>query len=644
MGKIIYFDYAALIVLSMLIISTFVRGMTKGRRNRCFLLLLFTSALSVLTDIVTVGLDRTGVGYETTKYIFNTLYLFFHGITTPVYIAYLVAQTDTWHRMNRSLALRLALSLPILLISALLFLNPFCHVMFYLDENGVYIRGPFFLLLYLVAGFYIVFGTVYLFRYRSLFSTGRFLSMLLIFPLGLIAAVIQFFFPQYIIEMFMNSVGILFISMLIQRPEEIIDIVTGLKKHSAYVTDIRQTFTNGKPIEIIMVNIANYRSLSDMLGYDNLSEMLHKIAVQLESLNRSRGLEGELYYLGLGKFRIVVSEKYFPLVRGTAEIINTELKKEFSLKKMELNLVSHVCIARCPEDIDNVDSLLFFGDCLNEEAYTGEVRYVSDLYNKEYYDVMKDMDGILERALSDRRFSVYYQPIYSISEKRFHSAEALLRLYDEKYGFISPELFIPAAEKNGTIHKIGAYVLEEVCRFIASEEFQTLKIDYIEINLSVAQCMQNNLSSEVLSVLRKYKIMPDQINLEITETAASYSQNTMIENLNALNAAGISFSLDDFGTGYSNMRRIASLPLYIVKLDKSFTRMDENPKLLVILENTIRMIKEMNMKIVVEGIESEDAARQFSNLQCDYIQGYYYSKPLPKEEFISFINQSLATV
>lgn len=110
-----------------------------------------------------------------------------------------------------------------------------------------------------------------------------------------------------------------------------------------------------------------------------------------------------------------------------------------------------------------------------------------------------------------------------------------------------------------------------------------------------------------------------------------------MDNINALNKAGISFSLDDFGTGYSNMRRIVSLPLSIVKLDKSFTNVRENPKLLIVLENTIHMIKDMHMKIVVEGVETENMVKMFSGLECEYIQGYYYSKPLPQKDFVEFI-------
>jgi EAL domain-containing protein (putative c-di-GMP-specific phosphodiesterase class I) len=251
------------------------------------------------------------------------------------------------------------------------------------------------------------------------------------------------------------------------------------------------------------------------------------------------------------------------------------------------------------------------------------------------------LDGIIESALAEHKFMVYYQPIYSVKEKRFNSAEALVRLYDDKYGFISPEIFIRAAERSGAIHKIGAFVLEEVCRFIASEEFQGLGLEYIEVNLSVVQCIQSGLAGEVMDTLRRYDVSPDKINLEITETAISYSQNILMENLDALTQAGIKFSLDDFGTGYSNVRRIASLPFHLIKLDKTFTDAEHNPKLLIVLKNTIRMIKDMNMEIVVEGIENRKLVEQFAALECEYIQGYYYSKPIPRDEFVTFVRNAM---
>jgi EAL domain-containing protein (putative c-di-GMP-specific phosphodiesterase class I) len=304
---------------------------------------------------------------------------------------------------------------------------------------------------------------------------------------------------------------------------------------------------------------------------------------------------------------------------------------------MDINLVPYICIARCPEDITDFEMLIAYGLDFQNRQYTGDVFYAADTIKKERYDILLNIDSIIDEAFANRNFSVYYQPIYSINEQRFTSAEALLRLKNDKYGFISPELFIPAAENNGTIHKIGEFVFDEVCKFITSADFERLGLQYIEVNLSVVQCMQKGLADDLINTLKKYNISPDKINLEITETAAAYSQQIMDDNIKALTDAGIKLSLDDFGTGYSNMKRIASLPLHIVKLDKTFTDIEDNQNLTIVLKNTIRMIKDMNMKIVVEGVETEDLVKKFSDYKCDYIQGYYFSKPIPKEDFIAFV-------
>ena len=250
---------------------------------------------------------------------------------------------------------------------------------------------------------------------------------------------------------------------------------------------------------------------------------------------------------------------------------------------------------------------------------------------------MRDMDMILENAVSADEFEIYYQPIFSLREERFTSAEALIRLKTEKYGYISPEIFIPAAEKSGSIHRIGQIVMEKVCEFIGSEQFAQLGLDYIEINLSPAQCMEDNLAKKLIEIMKKNNVLPDQVNFEITETASGEIQNTIMKNIRTLHSAGISLSLDDFGTGYSNMTRIAALPFRIIKLDKTFTRIDSNPNMVIVLENVIKMIKALNMKIVVEGIETKELVEKFRKLDCEYIQGFYYSKPLPKEKFVEFM-------
>ncbi len=153
----------------------------------------------------------------------------------------------------------------------------------------------------------------------------------------------------------------------------------------------------------------------------------------------------------------------------------------------------------------------------------------------------------------------------------------------------------------------------------------------------MAQCMRADLADKILATIQKYQVNPDHINLEITETAISYSQKAMADNLTKLSAAGFSFSLDDYGTGYSNMKRLISLPLKLVKLDKSLVDEQSNPKMWLFLQNTVKMLKDMEMEIVVEGIETTEMVEAFSRLDCDFIQGYFFSKPISRDHFVAFI-------
>ena len=641
MEKLLYFDLCAFFILIILIVSILFRNMYDGRVNRLFFALLILSLITTGADIFSIVLDNLGAGNIVLKYIIHSTYLLTHSFATPLYIIYIITLSDTWHIVRKNIILPILLFIPFTVICILIAGNFFVHKLFYFNADDAYTRGPLFAALYIVAAIYFVFGLVYLMYYRKLFSPKTYSSLIAVFPLMLFATSFQMVRPAVIIEMFTNSISLLYICMMIQRPEEIFDMDTGLQNMSSYVSDINRAVMTKKRNKIIMINVTNYEVLRKMMGYENSIALLRTISELLRSLNAELLLNSDLYYLGAGKFRVVLNTSSFGKVSEAAEKINAAMKPNISINQMEINLITCVCIINFPEDIKDAESLITFGNELNGRFYTGNVLLASELYQQSRYEIMKDIDHIIEHALIHREFEVYYQPIYSVPEKGFTSAEALLRLHMQDGTFISPDIFIPAAEKSGAIHKIGQFVLEEVCDFIASDAFKKLHLNYIEVNLSVTQCMQSDLAGDILSTIQKYEIDPSQLNLEITETAASYSQNTMMDNLNTLSDAGIGLSLDDFGTGYSNMMRIASLPLRIVKLDKTFAEISDNTNMSVVLENTIRMIKEMNMQIVVEGIETKQLVEKFSNLNCEYIQGYYYSKPIPKEQLIAFLSAHL---
>lgn len=638
--KNLYFDYSAFVILALLILSTILRRMLKGKANIYFFGLIVIAFLTTVFDIWAVMLDNMHSINLDLKYFAHMGYLVMHSITMPFYVLYLAVLTDTVHIIRKKRILYLCSIVPLAVSIMSIIANIWTDGIFYFDSNDDYTRGKYMFILYVCAGIYMVYGLIYLIYFRKQLSKRHIVSLLCVYPAIISTIIVQLIKPYCLLEMFGLAVSLLFISLMVHRPEDTLDVVTGLYKLTAYMHDIKRSIINNKDIRIIMINVTNYPTIRGLLGYNKNLIIMRKIATKLDSLNKNYRLKAELYNLERGKFRVVVDKKHFDKVEEVAALINDIMKQKFIINHMSFNLVTQICIIDCPKDIHDVDALMAFGDLLSTVPYTGNVRKASELLTSMHYGIMQDMNSIIEEAFSNDGFAVYYQPIYSVQDKRFSSAEALLRLKNEKYGFISPEIFIPAAERSGMIHRIGDFVLEEVCKFIASDDFKSLNLDYIEVNLSVLQCMQSNLVEHIINILEKHGVRPEQINLEITETAASVSQQALNDNINALTDAGIKFSLDDFGTGYSNMQRVASLPLDIVKLDKSFTALKDNPKLGIVLRNTINMIKDMDMKIVVEGIETKEMVDNFSDMKCEYIQGFYFSKPVPRDEFVKFIREN----
>lgn len=640
MEKFSYFDYCAIVIILILIVSTIYRGMTKSRMHRMYLTQLFVAFFATMADICAVWFDRIGPGNIYWKYVFHTAYLWLHNLSTPMYVLFLMMMAGVDYKLQTRH--KVMFSLPFGIMFFALILNNFNRKVFYLDEVDAYTRGPWFFILYATTAVYIVAGFYILIRFRKRMNRDQFFCLFMMFPILIAAMLIQLVLPKFLFEMLASALVMLLFSTMVVRPEDFIDTDTGLGKKSAYVKDMDRALTSGNIMRIIMINITNYNAIHRMLGYITMQGFVKQLAEQLDAFNQEQKLGAELYYLGAGKFRFSFDKRLYDRAEGAAKKLNEMLQQDMEFKGMEISLVAVVCLGDCPEVISDVPALMAFGEELTEKYYNGQVLYSKDVYNRERYEILSDMDSIIEDAIANRKFQVYYQPIYSLKEKRFNSAEALLRLIDDKHGFISPELFIPEAEKNGSIHRIGAYVMEEVCKFIASDEYKKLGLDYIEVNLSVVQCMRADLSEEIISIMEKYSVKPGQVNLEITETAASFSQNTMMDNIEKLTQYGIPFSLDDYGTGYSNVKRIATMPLDIVKLDKSFINVGNNERLRIVLENTIRMIKAMNLKIVVEGVETKELVEMFDEFECEYIQGYYFSKPLPKKDFVQFVESKLA--
>lgn len=255
-----------------------------------------------------------------------------------------------------------------------------------------------------------------------------------------------------------------------------------------------------------------------------------------------------------------------------------------------------------------------------------------------------DIYKILKKAVLNRSFKVFYQPIFNSNTKCKNGAEALVRLDDLSIGFISPEEFIPIAEKHGLIFDIDKFVFEEVTLFIKKYGTE-LKLDYIDVNLSHNEISNKIFVEDLITIINENKVSSDTIRFEITETSSSGDDIIVNENMIKLKNLGFKFSLDDYGSGYASLDYLTKFDFDLVKIDKSILwGLLENPNKFVLFDNVVKLIRNLKKEIVVEGVESLDHVKLLNKLNIKLMQGYYYSRPLAEEDFILYLEEVNANV
>ena len=314
---------------------------------------------------------------------------------------------------------------------------------------------------------------------------------------------------------------------------------------------------------------------------------------------------------------------------------------------IDLRLNTQIDVIECPKFASTPDEIIsllnYLSTTENISSVSGGIHLIDSALIDENTR-QETLDGILKDAMENDGFEMFYQPIFNLETGRFESAEALVRLKDrETLGFVSPEEFIPLAEKKGYIRRIGAVIFEKVCRFYSEKGLQDKGIHYIEVNVSAIQGIDPSLPDMLDSIMKRYNVPPEAINLEITETAAVETGAALIDNMKRLRDIGSSFSMDDFGTGYSNLSQMSEVEYELIKLDKSliwpcFDLQKDRDRAMRVLECVAELVHGLGYHIVAEGIETEEMVELMRSLHVKYLQGYFYSKPIAGEEFVRFLD------
>ena len=248
----------------------------------------------------------------------------------------------------------------------------------------------------------------------------------------------------------------------------------------------------------------------------------------------------------------------------------------------------------------------------------------------------------MEDAIRNRDFVVFYQPKFDIQTKepRLRSAEALIRWKHPELGMISPGAFIPLFESNGLIQKLDRFVWEEAAGQIRKWKEQYGISVPVSVNVSRIDIYDPELENRLSALVKSNELSPNELMLEITESAYADNANGLIEVVNHLRDNGFKIEMDDFGSGYSSLNMLTTIPIDVLKLDMKFVRnMHKDEKSLKLVELIVDIAKFFNVPLVAEGVEDESQLTTLKEMGCDIVQGYYFSKPVPAEEFVKFIEE-----
>ena len=598
-----------------------------------FLWSLGVSMVCIVLDIaVAFTAISFGEGSADSVFLLALLRVYGIGMICVTYFGMVYALTDLFNEAEYKKTVRRIGVIALLEAVIILFLPS--GVAF---ENGhPYVIGFGATATYIFALAFVVATIYYVIRYGKLISRRRRVAVISWMSLWFLAAVIQLFVHSIQLVGFACALGMMTLFFTLENPQSNIDRQFGCFHSHAMMAYLNQCFERKVPLSILLISMSGYQ----VEGMEN--ETINNSLLELILFMENR--KGVRVFKSVEQELIVIFEDPTEMTLLFQQIQDTYYVDQYYQydENNELTVFPRTLFVLIPnslilEDAKEILRLYQHIKAENRDNNNSQVCYV----DQEILDRLRERENIRQtiiHAIREDRVEVFFQPIYSTVEKRFVTAEALVRIRDKDGGFISPGRFITVAEDSGMILKLGERIFEKTCQFVAEYDIESLGMRYVEVNLSVIQCERRDLADRFISIMQKYKVDPWLINLEITETGSVQSKMYLMKNMKKLIDYGVSFSLDDFGNGQSNLDYMIDMPISIVKLDMNMTAVYfKDLKARFVVLATIRMAHEMDLMIVAEGIETEEQLKEMEDQGIDFIQGYYFSKPLPQEKFIEFI-------
>lgn len=624
------FDYTlpSLIFLLFFIIFYFLKPVLLTQSNRCFLSLIVFEALGFFITFISSYIDNTQNDYSLTfLYLLNNLYYIFYiarYFIISLFFAFLFNV-----KINKNIP-TIITAIIVFSVVLLVIFTPIKELIYSLTPDGKYRPGTKFELIYFANTATLLLDTYYIIKYHKKLNTKEIISSIFTILILIACGIIDIFYQYYLTSDMFFLFVILTLFLAFENPDIYIDKKTGLYNVQAFSYVIQEYLIRKRKYSIMTFMIQNYQEKKQIYGSKRMDLALKEIGKFYLSLFHGK----KYFYLQNGRFLLLDnSTKEF---KNLKDKVFNRFEHPWTVKKSELHL--NVLIIDTDKDIifqRFEDIQIGFGMAITDAKKLATNYFTINKNSLNKIIRNRKVAKALDKSLQKDNLQVYLQPIINATSKKVVGAEALVRIYDEELGIIPPTEFISMAERTGSIDQLGEQVLNKVCKYLKESEIYKENISWINVNLSPVQCQSNSLQSKIDSITNSNTIDHQYIHLEITEEAI-IDTSILKKQMNILITDGYNFALDDFGAGFSNIAKVKSLPFNNIKLDMSivwnhFNAPDQ------MLPNIIKTFRSKGLTVTAEGVESKEMADSLEKMGCTYLQGYYFSKPVPIKEFESVI-------
>ena len=523
---------------------------------------------------------------------------------------------------------------PPLLMSLLILLNHRSGLFFRVDSSGSYVRGPYYLCMYLFAGVYILLVALSSYVYANQLGQQKVRAIRELLILVGICVVIQSIYHDVLLTGFGIAMCIAILFFTINNPYQHMDSLTGLFDLNYFREQCSHFVQRKKSFHVLAVDLCQLKRINRILGTDVGNRALIQMAQMLQQAGKNTRV-----------FRS--SGKRFLLICPTIseyEAAQRRIQEMFS-QPLEINgnsISSPVAICGIihAEELDSCEFLLGYLDYLSSliASTSRTVLIQGDQKTLKGFRYTQEIEHFLQTALKEDLFEVYFQPVYSTGQKRYVTIEALSRLRHPTLGPVSPEVFISIAEKSDQIARLGLLQMRRICAFLKAHPQLMEQIQNVKINLSPIELLKKGHIQQLVNTIRDSGIPASYFSFEITETVATdYSEN-LWNTIDLFTSAGIGLCLDDFGSGYANLNSVLKLPFSVIKMDRSLlSDICTDEKAAALYRNTVSVLRNMGFTVVAEGVENSTELDLLSGWGVDMIQGFYFSPPVSCSKLLELL-------